>query len=194
MGEQFFCGLFRILPVFPIHLRVLYYPWFKGSNGAGGKSPYQRWQCWLLLTMSARSLWKAFVNSCEFYVLPAVIVNSSQHCERRTTCTSSSGLRTPVHVANQHFFLYLQLTNIEYRANYKGEIRKQLCEKWRLGSEFFKGHLTGYRSMHSATHGCSNKTKNSCSDRLQGHLSGTLANKNPKLARHKFTRCPMQGT
>ena len=26
MGEQFFRGLFRILPAFPIHLRVLYYP------------------------------------------------------------------------------------------------------------------------------------------------------------------------
>jgi len=26
MGEQFFRGLFCILPVFPIHLRVLYYP------------------------------------------------------------------------------------------------------------------------------------------------------------------------
>ena len=42
--------------------------------------------------------------------------------------------------------------------------------------------------MHSTTRGCSNKTKNSCSDRLQGHLSGTLADKNPKLARRKFTR------
>ena len=29
MGEQFFCGLFCILPVFPVHLRVLYYPcWY----------------------------------------------------------------------------------------------------------------------------------------------------------------------
>jgi len=27
MGEQVFCGPFCILPVFPIHLHVLYYPW-----------------------------------------------------------------------------------------------------------------------------------------------------------------------
>ena len=69
------------------------------------QSPYQCRQCWLLLTMSARSLWKAFVNSCEFYILLAVIVNGSQHCEHRAACTSSSGLRTPVHVANQLFFV-----------------------------------------------------------------------------------------
>ena len=29
MGDKFFHGLFRILPAFPIHLHVLYYPWSK---------------------------------------------------------------------------------------------------------------------------------------------------------------------
>ena len=40
--------------------------------------PYWHWQHWLLLTMSARSLWKAFVNR---WILLAVLVSSSQHCE-----------------------------------------------------------------------------------------------------------------